>query len=100
MIAIGLFGGMLGMMALSAMWKGYVLTVLWAWFVAPVFGFPLLALAPAIGLSLVVSFLTYQHGVAQDEKGELSDRAAKSVAMSLLWPAMALGIGWVVRQFM
>ena len=100
MIGLAAFGGLLGLMALSAMWKGYVLTVLWAWFVVPVFGLPALALAPAIGLSLVVSFLTYQHGVAQDDTGDFSDRIAKSVVNAMLWPAMALGIGWVVRQIM
>lgn len=100
MVAIGVVVGILCLTALSAMWKGYVLTVLWAWFVTPIFGLPLLALAPAIGLSLVVSFLTYQHGVAQDDKGDFSDRMAKGVAMGLLWPAMALCIGLVVSQFM
>ena len=40
MIVMAAFGGvigLLGLMVLSSMWKGYVLTVLWAWFVVPTF---------------------------------------------------------------
>jgi uncharacterized membrane protein SpoIIM required for sporulation len=92
--------GVLALMVLSSMWKGYVLTVLWAWFLVPVFGLPALAIAPAIGLALVVSFLTYQSDASKEPEGEFSERMAKAVAHALLMPAFVLGIGWVVRQFM
>ena len=103
MIALAALGGTVGLIALmtlSSMWRGYVLTVLWSWFVVPTFSLPALALAPAIGLSLIISFLTYQHDSAKEPEGEFADRMAKAIALALLMPAMVLGIGWVVHQFM
>ena len=97
---VGAIVGVLGLLAISAMWKGYVLTVLWGWFVVPTFGLPVLALAPAIGVSLVVSFLTHQSDATKEQEGSSSERFAKSVAHALLMPALVLGIGAVVRQFM
>lgn len=97
---VGALVGLLGLLAIGAVWKGYVLTVLWGWFVVPTFGLPVLAIAPAIGLSLVVSFLTHQSDATKEQDGSSSERFAKSVAHALLMPAMVLGIGAVVRQFM
>jgi hypothetical protein len=98
--AIGGFVGLMALIALSSVWRGYVLTVLWAWFVVPTFGLPALALAPAIGLSLVVSFLTHQLTSKEDDKRDFSDRMARAIGVVLLMPLFVLGIGWVVRQFM
>lgn len=100
MVALGSVVGILALLVLSSMWKGYVLTVLWAWFVVPTFGLPTLALAPAIGLAMVVSFLTHQSDASKAPEGDFSDHMAKAVAHALLLPAMVLGIGWVVKQFM
>ena len=63
MVALAAFGGVVGVLGLlivGSMWKGYVLTILWAWFVVPTFSLPELAIAPAIGLAMVVSYLTHQ----------------------------------------
>lgn len=100
MAAFGGFVGVLALLVLSSMWKGYVLTVLWAWFVVPTFGLPALAIAPAIGLAMVVSFLTHQRDASKEPEGDFSARMAKSVAHALVMPALVLGIGWVVHQFM
>jgi hypothetical protein len=97
-VVLGFFG-VLGLLAFSALWRGYVLTVLWAWFAVPTFGLPALHLAPAIGLSLLVSFLTHQVDMHQQE-GEFSDRMLTAASASITVPLFALGIGWVVRQFM
>jgi hypothetical protein len=100
MAAFGGFVGLLALMVLSSMWKGYVLTVLWAWFVVPTFGLPALAIAPAIGLAMVVSFLTHQSDAIKEPEGDFAERLAKSVSLVLVMPALVLGVGWVVHQFM
>lgn len=92
--------GFLALIPLSAMWRGYVLTVLWAWFVMPTFGLPALGIAPAIGLALVVSFLTHQSDAAKKPEGDFAERMATAVAYAFLLPLLVLGIGWVVHQFM
>jgi len=98
--AVGFIAGVLVLLAISAIWKGYVLTVLWGWFVVPTFGLPALSLAPAIGMSMVVSFLTHQSDATKEQEGSSSERLAKAVAHALLVPALVLGIGAVVRHFM
>ena len=100
MIAIGVVCGVIVMLAFSSIWKGYVLTLLWLWFVAPLFGLPFLTLGSAVGLSLVVTFLTYQHGLAKDEEGKLAVQMINGVTSSFLFPAIALGLGWLVHKFM
>jgi hypothetical protein len=99
MASIGWFVGVLALLALSLIWRGYVLAVLWGWFAVPTFGLPELALAPAMGLSLVVSFLTYQIDATKKQEGSEMARFTKAAAHSLLMPALALGVGWVVHQF-
>jgi putative Mn2+ efflux pump MntP len=103
MIALAAFGGIVGvfaLLALSSIWKGYVLTVLWSWFVVPTFGAPLLTIAPAIGLAMVVGFLTHQSDATKTPEGDSSERFMRAVAHALVMPLLVLGIGWVVRQFM
>ena len=92
--------GFLALIPLSAMWRGYVLTVLWAWFVMPTFGLPALGIAPAIGLALVVSFLTHQSDSVKTPEGDFAERMGRACAYALLLPLFMLGIGWVVHQFM
>lgn len=100
MYALAGICAIIGVLAISSMWRGYVLTVLWGWFFVPTFGLPALALAPAIGVSLVVGFLTYQSDASKEQEGSSSERFAKTVAHALVLPALVLGIGVVVRQFM
>lgn len=85
---------------ISSIWRGYVLTVLWEWFVVPTFGLHPLAIAPAIGLSLVVSYLTHQSDAAKTPDGDFADRMARACAYAFLLPLVVLGIGWVVQKFM
>lgn len=100
MAAFGSVVGLFALLALTSMWKGYVLTVLWGWFVVPTFGLPVLSLVPAIGLAMVVSFLTHQSDASKEPDGDSSIRMAKALSHALVMPALVLGIGWVVRQFM
>lgn len=58
MCTLTMVAAMLGLAALYAIWGGYVLTCLWGWFVVPTFALPPLTLAQAIGVSLIVGYLT------------------------------------------
>lgn len=50
MKAVGIFCTTCAVMALSAVITGLVLSVLWGWFMAPLFGLPVITVAQAIGL--------------------------------------------------
>lgn len=83
---------------ISSIWRGYVLSVIWRWFMVAAFGVPQLGIATAIGLSLIVSFLTDKVDRHTNEKswGEL---LAEGFASTLLSPLLTLGIAWVVHLF-
>ena len=72
-------------------YRAWVLSVLWRWFVVPVAGFDGIGVAMALGLTcIVVHFSTIPDG-----SREFSEVAAFAVINTTL----ALGIGWVALQF-
>ena len=82
MIALVFVGGIVCValaMAIGSIFNGYALSVLWGWFVVPVFGLPQISIVPAIGIAIVVSYLTYQ---MHDCKKEENENFAIKVAVS------------------
>lgn len=75
----------------------WVLSVLWGWFVIPVFNVPNLSVVQAVGLAMVVSYLTKKH--ESDSKKELSDVIATLVVEVVFVPLTALLLGWIIVQF-
>lgn len=82
--------------AVIYVFNGFVLKVLWGWFIAPKFQLPTLSLASAIGLGIVVGFLTSH---SYPEEKELGDRISRIVAHNLIIPTFALLAGWVTHFF-
>ena len=70
-------------------YKGWVLTLLWRWFVVPL-GAPGVGVVHAMGLVWVAALLTHQLGA------ENSRRPAVVIASSLMFTTFALGFGWVL----
>ena len=95
--------GILGMVAIvvgSAMWHGYVFSVLWGWFAVPAFGLPALSLAMSIGVALLVNYATY-HRVEVPENPNKSDsnKIAEPLAHIITYPLIVLIMGWVIKQY-
>lgn len=80
--------------AVTTIWGGVILQILWAWFMVPTFGFTPLGLAAAIGLSIVIGFLTHQYVPTDDEDLD------KSILYGFIYPLVVLAFGFVVRLFM
>lgn len=76
-------------------YRGWVFSVLWAWFAVPVFGLPVISVPAAIGLAAIVSMLT-SHQAPENKDG---DRWAKFGGI-LLGPAIVLLVGWIAKQYM
>ena len=87
----------------SAVWSGFVLTHLWRWFVVPL-GVVEISLPNAIGVSLIVGFLTMR--VTEEDlkpSGDAGERARKSAAKAgfkMLYVAILFGLSWIVQLFM
>ena len=96
---------MLGLAVIDAIWSGYVLTCLWGWFVVPTFALPPLTLAQAIGVSLIVGYLTNKYLPKQDNqengiKLDDLDDIERAVDHVIFPPAFALLAGLLVKQWM
>ena len=98
--------GFVILLVAAVTWKGYVLSILWAWFVVPL-GVAALSIPHAIGLAILGAFLVGDKGATREEVSDIvgkpekpGDRIFRLVANITLYPAFALGLGWVVRGFM
>jgi hypothetical protein len=81
------------------LWKGYVLSILWGWFIVPFFGLAPLTVPMAIGVVLIASFLTSRYLHIEDERRP-SEKLASVAGHEFLYPAVVLGVGWIVLQFL
>ena len=83
--------------ALVYILKGWVLSILWGWFVVPTFHLPPLNVVTAIGVSMVFS---YAINGLQTAKINEEENTWKKIATMLLAPFVVLGTGWIIHQFM
>ncbi len=83
------------MIAPVAIWRGYVLTILWGWFIVPTFNAPALSVATAIGIATVVGMFSSVQNESKDEDKKYSALALYFVN-GFVTPALALGIGYLV----
>ena len=88
--------GAIGVLALSTILHGWVLTCLWGWFVVPFFGVSTLPLVYAVGLTLIVRLMTY-HIDSLDSKFKASNLS--QIGVGFLTPIVTLTLGWIVQMF-
>lgn len=74
---------------------GFVLSILWKWFIVSTFGVALLSIPQALGLSLFVKHVT-SHDSTATEKGE--DNINK-IVRAITTPLFVLAIGWLIHKF-
>lgn len=86
--------GLLAYIAAAVLFRGWVLSILWAWFAVP-FGLPPLTIPWAIGISCIMGMFS---GGAHSSKSE-DDNGTKALLPFIL-ALMALGIGWVAHVSM
>lgn len=86
--------GIIVVSILSTLLNGFVFQTLWGWFIVP-FGITPLGLAHAIGVALVIRFLTYQY----DAQSDKADAFANGVLYAIVAPLIALLMGWIVHSF-
>ncbi len=85
----------------SSIFNGYALSVLWGWFIVPTFNAPKLTVVPAIGIALVVSYMTHQVDTSKDDdKRNLREKFVSLTVEVIGKPLFALFFGSVVQMFM
>jgi hypothetical protein len=86
------------LMPFEMLLKGWVFTILWAWFIYPVFDVPELLLLPAMGLSVVIGYISPKSD--SKEFTGFSNVLGRYITSAFIMPFMYLGIGWIVTLFM
>jgi len=103
MAGLAVLGAIVGvplLIALSAIFNGYVLKVLWGWFIIPIFHLPQLSIPSAIGIALVVGYLTKQTNDCKEKERTGGERISRAILEAVLRPSFALFFGWIVQKFM
>lgn len=93
MKAIRVFGAVCTIVA-GVILRGWILSILWSWFIVSQFKVPEIEIVPAIGLSLVSSYLIGSSSTSTDFKD------IKVYIKIIALPFTVLGMGWVVKLFM
>jgi hypothetical protein len=85
------------LIAAAALWRGYVLSILWGWFAVPIFGLPQLTVPAAIGVCLIVGMF-----FARNDEDNRSgwEKFGSSIAVTFIGPLCTLLVGWIVKGFM
>lgn len=88
---------MLALSPLTSIIRGLVLCKLWDWFMVPSLGLPHLRIPFALGLSLIVNFLTFHY--QKEEEKEPSEQIATYILCTVVMPIFVLGFGWIYTLF-
>lgn len=91
------FGGLAlvpAMLLASATLGGWIISILWSWYVVPTFGIKCITVPQAIGVDLIVTYMTW-HGWKADDSGFWT----VFFKAYIVKPGSVLFIGWVVHRF-
>lgn len=79
---------------------GWVLSVMWEWFIVPTFDAPRLSIPVAIGISMVAGMLTHQRAKSVDDKSSnTSSVVSELLSITVITPLLTLFVAWIVYQF-
>lgn len=87
---------LLAVIAVCSVWRGYIVTKLWAWFVTAHFGIAPIGIPTAIGLAIIAGMFTVSTAPSKDKTDDKI--TGKRVVLALGLPAFALLFGWVVAR--
>jgi len=86
----------IGVIILTSLYGGFVLKLLWSWFVSPTFNLPGLNIPQAIGLSVVMACFIPTGMPDKDKKVDHWEL----LLVSGLKHSVLLIMGWIVKQFL
>ncbi len=95
---VGVIVTLVAVAVLVPIWSGLVLGQLWAWFIVPMFHLPQIGVPEAIGLSLLVGFLTKDLTV--NRESDKDKEWWEPALIAFLYPTITLVMAWVVHMFL
>jgi hypothetical protein len=83
---------------LCILYEGWVLKVVWAWFLVPQLHVPSLNVPSAIGISMIASMMTHQTDHSEESRSK--DAGVRVIAKGFVIGTIVLITGFFVRMFM
>lgn len=94
---LGFFGSWIGI----TIFNGWILSILWKWFMVPALGLPILTTPQAIGIALVIGYLTHKHTPSDDSnKKGFAETYLEVLFTGIAFGLLCLFVGWIVQLFM
>lgn len=85
---------------LAALWRGYVISVLWFWFASPILGIRQITSYEAVAAVLVLGAVLPWHPPTPDETDDNKfwDRTVFKILIVTVGPALFLLAGWIWKS--
>ena len=96
MSALGTVSATVLVLAYTWALSGWALSLLWSWFIVTAFALPALSIPQALGLSLVVGYMTMQIR-EDDKKREWADVLLRGLVHGTAKPLTALAFGLALK---
>lgn len=93
-IYVATFFGVLAAVTALTIEQGWVLSILWGWFAVPL-GAPAISIPGAIGMAILLSTMLMRR-----RREESDEPWYEAFVFHATKPLVALGIGWIVKQFL
>ena len=100
MLALTVILGIFAITALGVVWSGFALSILWGWFIVPTFGLTTLSIPSAIGVAIMLEYVTHQYQKKNSSDVEGLAAFGDVIVQAMLRPAIALLVGWIVKQWL
>ena len=82
-------------LAIITFLDGLTISILWGWFIVPIFFLPALSLFQAAGIGLLINFTTAQKP-PRDKEFNFYGNIAEVLAYKIIAVVITLSIGWVL----
>lgn len=83
----------------GTIWFGYVLSVLWSWFIVTSFGLPVLKIPVMIGIALIIRFIVYNPTADFNDTRDNETKITHGILYSACYPAFILLFAWILTLF-
>jgi hypothetical protein len=76
---------------------GWALSVLWEWFIVPIFGLSSISITEAMGIALIIGFLSKQMPSDTKEKDKsLVELFGSYLGSTIFYPFFVVVLGWLI----
>lgn len=91
----------LAMAVVAAILRGWILTVLWGWFIVPL-GVPSISIATALGIVIIIDMLVHRPDTSETKKDKVTsvpELLGIVFSKAFLSPLITLGLAAIVAAF-